>query len=261
MLRTIIKTTSKMKLEQLKTTLRVKAREDKDFIISAVTSESYSIIRFKYGGWLDQNGSVGAYGLITEIVDNIMFSDNSLYLRTLVKTNGFEEIGWDEATDTTCFDLYFMAECSKELENRLKGWSYADSDDSGLRDLNVSNANDMILGLLGDLKEGDRNVILEEINKKFGSKETMKKKELDYDYLKVIHMGSRDIESYKLVVKYEDDEIAYGHINNRTNTAHITIADGVGDRYVDFVGNPTDVDYLQSVLVENIESRKINIEF
>jgi len=168
LLRTIIKTTSKMRLEQLKTTLRVKAREDKDFIISAVTSESYSIIRFKYGGWLDQNGSVGAYGLITEIVDNIMFSDNSLYLRTLVKTNGFEEIGWDEATDTTCFDLYFMAECSKELEDRLKGWSYADSDDSGLRDLNVSNANDMILDLLGDLKEGDRNVILEEIKKKFG---------------------------------------------------------------------------------------------
>lgn len=170
-----------MRLEQLNSELIVQAREDKDFIISAVTSECYNIIRFKYGSWMDQNGSAGAYILITEIVDNIMFSNDSLYLRTLVKTNGFEEIGFGEATDTDCFDWYFMTECSKELENRLKGWSYDDSDDSGLRDLNVSNANDMILGLLGDLKEGDRNVILEEIKKKFGSTEIKKKKEVVVD--------------------------------------------------------------------------------
>ena len=250
-----------MRLEQLKTTLRVQAREDKDFIISAVTKECYHIIRFNYGSWLDQNGHVGACYLITEIVNDIMFSNNSLYLRTLVKTNGFKEIGWEEATDTEPLDWYFMSECSKELENRLKGWSYDDSIASGLMDLNVSNANDMILGLLGDLKEGDRNVILEEINKKFGSKETKKIKELHYDLLKVIHMGTRDVESYKLVVKHLEDEIAYGHINNRTNTAHITIADGVGDRYVDLIGNPTNEDYLESYLVNVIEGRRIHIEF
>ena len=250
-----------MRLEQLKTTLRVQAREDKDFIISAVTKECYHIIRFKYGSWLDQNGHAGACYLITEIVNDIMFSNNSLYLRTLVKTNGFEVIAWEEATDTEPLDWYFMVECSKELENRLKGWSYDDSDDSGLMDLNVSNANDMILGLLGDLKEGDRNVILEEINKKFGRKETKKKIELRYDLVRVINMGTRDVESYKLVVKHLEDEIAYGHINNRTNTAHITIADGVGDRYVDLVGNPTDKDYLENYLVNVIEGRRINIEF
>jgi hypothetical protein len=249
-----------MRLEQLNSTLRVQAREDKEFIISAVTSESYNIIRFKYGSWLEQNGSAAAYLLIIEIVDNIMFSNDSLYLRTLVKTNGFEQMGWHEATDTNCLDWYFMIECSKELENRLKGWSYLDMD-IGLMDSNVSNANDMILGLLGDLKEGDRNVIFEEINKKFGSKETIKKIELRYDLVRVINMGTRDVQSYKLVVKHLEHEIAYGHINNRTNTAHITIADGVGDRYVDLNGNPTNEDYLESYLVENIENRRIKIEF
>ncbi len=253
-----------MRLEQLKTTLRVQAREDKEFIISAVTKECYHIIRFKYGAWFEQNGSAGACYLITEIVNDIMFSNNSLYLRTLVKTNGFEEVGWEEATETEPLDWYFMIECSKELEKRLKGWSYDDSDDigyNGLEDLNVSNANDMILGLLGDLKKGDRNVILEEINKKFGSIETKKKIELDYDLVRVIYMGNRDVESYKLVVIMCGREIAYGHINNRTNTAHITIADGVGDSYVDLVGNPIDVDYLESYLVEKIENRRIKIEF
>lgn len=250
-----------MRLEQLNLELLLQAREDKEFIISAVTKECYHIIRFKYGSWLDQNGSAGACHLISEIVDNIMFSNDSLYLRTLVKTNGFEEIGWEEATETDCFDWYFMVECSKELENRLKGWSYDDSDDSGLMDLNVSNANDMILGLLGDLKEGDRNVILEEIKKKFTIKETIKKIELRYDLVRVINMGTRDVQSYKLVVKHLEHEIAYGHINNRTNTAHITIADGVGDRYVDLIGNPTNEDYLESYLVENIENRRIKIEF
>ena len=45
--------------------------------------------------------------------------------------------------------------------------------------------------------------------------------------IKVIRMGARDIDSTNLEITYKDTEIGYGHLNNTSNMAHITINDNL----------------------------------
>jgi hypothetical protein len=62
-----------------------------------------------------------------------------------------------------------------------------------------------------------------------------------------VNMGnSRDIDSRNLVVYYDGEIIGYGHLNNRTNMAHITLDE------------PNDE--LEDIIVNGIENRTINIE-
>lgn len=41
--------------------------------------------------------------------------------------------------------------------------------------------------------------------------------------IKVIRTNTRDIDSVNIVIHIKDKEIGYGHINNRTNFAHVTL--------------------------------------
>ena len=63
--------------------------------------------------------------------------------------------------------------------------------------------------------------------------------------LKVIRTNSRDIDSTNLEIYYNDTEIGYGHLNNRTNFAHITLNEDNQD--------------LEDYLVEAIENETITL--
>ena len=65
------------------------------------------------------------------------------------------------------------------------------------------------------------------------------------EYLKVVKTNSRDIDSTNLEIYYEEKEIGYGHLNNRTNFAHITLNEDNQD--------------LEDYLVDGIENRTISL--
>lgn len=69
--------------------------------------------------------------------------------------------------------------------------------------------------------------------------------EIDVKNLKVIRTTSRDIDSTNILIHYGDIGIGCGHINNRTNLAHITLNE--------------DDQELEDYLVDAIENRTINI--
>ena len=63
--------------------------------------------------------------------------------------------------------------------------------------------------------------------------------------LRVMKTDSRDIDSTNLEIYYNDIEIGYGHLNNRTNFAHITLNEDNQD--------------LEDYLVEAIENETITL--
>ena len=63
--------------------------------------------------------------------------------------------------------------------------------------------------------------------------------------LKVVRTNSRDVDSTNLEIYYEEKEIGYGHLNNRTNFAHITLNEDNQD--------------LEDYLVDGIENRTISL--
>lgn len=71
------------------------------------------------------------------------------------------------------------------------------------------------------------------------------KENVNTENLKVFRTGSRDIDSTNLELFYNDIEIGYGHLNNRTNFAHITLNEENQE--------------LEDYLVEGIENRTINL--
>ena len=72
------------------------------------------------------------------------------------------------------------------------------------------------------------------------------KEKVNTDKLAVVLGGSRDIDSTKLTVTYEGVEIAYGHLNNVSNMAHISMY--------------TENEDLEGYLVRVIEEREINFK-
>jgi hypothetical protein len=65
-------------------------------------------------------------------------------------------------------------------------------------------------------------------------------------YLKVVTLDERDLDSTNIEVHYRGQEIGYGHLNNKTNFAHITL----------YQENQELEDYL----VRAIENRTIDIQ-
>jgi hypothetical protein len=69
---------------------------------------------------------------------------------------------------------------------------------------------------------------------------------VNVENLKVLRTNSRDIDSTNLIIYYNDVEIGNGHLNNRTNYAHISLN--------------LDNQELEDYLVEAIENRTIYIQ-
>lgn len=63
--------------------------------------------------------------------------------------------------------------------------------------------------------------------------------------LKVSLTNHKDVDSVNFEVYYQDSEIGYGHLNNKTNFAHVTLNDDNQD--------------LEDYLVDAIENRNISI--
>lgn len=77
------------------------------------------------------------------------------------------------------------------------------------------------------------------------TKQVTESVDVNLNNLKVVRTNSRDIDSTNLVIYYNDVEIGTGHINNRTNFAHITLNE--------------DNQELEDYLVEAIENRTIDL--
>ena len=70
--------------------------------------------------------------------------------------------------------------------------------------------------------------------------------ELNLESLIVYKGGSKDIDSNSLEIWYKGKAIGYGHINNKTNFAHITLDE--------------ENEELEDYLVEGIENRTIELK-
>ena len=84
------------------------------------------------------------------------------------------------------------------------------------------------------------------------TKTVVVKEEINKEELKVSRGQAKDIDSVNLTVEYKGEEIAEGHLNNRTNFAHITINEGLM--------NEEDECDLIDYLVDGIENRTINLQ-
>ena len=70
--------------------------------------------------------------------------------------------------------------------------------------------------------------------------------EVKLDKIRVVRTNSRDVDSTNLSIYYGNVEIGHGHLNSRTNFAHITL----GEYYCD---------ELEDYLIEGIENRTIDL--
>lgn len=70
------------------------------------------------------------------------------------------------------------------------------------------------------------------------------------DNIEVTRTGSRDIDSVNIDITVLGKEIGYGHINNRTNFAHVTLEPYINELLPE----------LEHELVEAIESRAIELK-
>jgi len=78
------------------------------------------------------------------------------------------------------------------------------------------------------------------------TKKARVEEKVNLENLKVLRTNSKDIDSTNLEIFYNEIEIGYGHLNNRTNFAHITL-----DEYNED---------LEEYLVCGIENRNISIQ-
>lgn len=82
--------------------------------------------------------------------------------------------------------------------------------------------------------------------------EVKTEEKLNLNNIQVIRSNSRDIDSINLDVYYNLEEIGYGHLNNKTNFAYITINENLL--------NEKDECDLIDYLVDGIENRTIELQ-
>ncbi len=78
------------------------------------------------------------------------------------------------------------------------------------------------------------------------------KEKLNLNKIQVVKANSRDIDSINLDVYYDLEEVGFGHLNNTTNFAHITINEGL----LSEIDECDLVDYL----INGIEQRTIQLK-
>ena len=106
----------------MKTTKEIKRqkREDRAFIISAVTAELYNLAYLKYFGVVDYSGGMGwLFSECIEITDKIMFTEGSAYLKWLDQWSTNDDITFYEVVGES-FDWYHMDEARKEFKSRYE---------------------------------------------------------------------------------------------------------------------------------------------
>jgi hypothetical protein len=83
------------------------------------------------------------------------------------------------------------------------------------------------------------------------TKQVQVNEEVNLQNIKVTLTNSKDIDSTNFEIHYNEKEIGYGHLNNRTNFAHATINEGLFSE--------EDECDLIDYLVDGVEARTLNI--
>lgn len=113
--------------DDLSDSAKAQAKVDKEILISACTLELYNEIQNRYFSWLDSEGHYGFYELVVEIVDEMLFTPDSLYLKYMSDP---DRSCWaDESGTNECFDWYFMNQSLIKLDERMKDWSDGSKED------------------------------------------------------------------------------------------------------------------------------------
>ncbi len=94
-----------------------KMQYDRAIIIAAVSCSALDVVKEHYADWLDNNGYYPFYEMIIEIVDELMFTKGSEYLKF---ANAKDQTDWFIDKHDTCFDWYFMEEGRKLIHRNLK---------------------------------------------------------------------------------------------------------------------------------------------
>ncbi len=91
---------------------------DRAFIIAAVSCDLIQLIRKEHKNWLNDHGYQPYYDLVVELVDYMMFTENSMYLKFLQKKENNNNIEFSTLTDD-CFDWFYMKLANKLVTTEL----------------------------------------------------------------------------------------------------------------------------------------------
>ena len=98
------------------------SKEHYDMILCACASDMYPLVRLEYFAWLDGGGGhMMYYDKICNLVDEVMFSDNSPYLNWIKQWNGGKGKDFNEMHGN-CMDWYHMDKVKKLFIDRYSDW-------------------------------------------------------------------------------------------------------------------------------------------
>lgn len=92
-------------------------QSDRALVIAIVSCNAVEVIREHYQGYLDNNGYIPYYEMVLEIVDEIMFTEGSEYLKYY---KAKDKSDWFHIHHNTMFDWYFIAEAEKLIHRDLE---------------------------------------------------------------------------------------------------------------------------------------------
>ena len=95
-----------------------KMKADRLFILSVISANNFKMVKEEYFPFLDNNGHTEYYDFCLKITDELLFSENSDYLKALER--GDEFYTYFEETYTSAFDWFYIHESKKLIEGRLK---------------------------------------------------------------------------------------------------------------------------------------------
>jgi len=90
---------------------------DRSLIIAAVSCSAIEVVKEHYENWLDNNGYIPFYEMVIEVVDELMFTKGSEYLKY---TKAKHKEDWFLDKHDNCMDWYFMGEATKLFHRNLK---------------------------------------------------------------------------------------------------------------------------------------------
>lgn len=102
-------------------------QRDREILISACTIDLYVEVQNRYFSWLDSNGHYAFYDLVVQILDDMLLTPDSIYLKYMSNPDRGD---WSLESGTgECFDWYFMHQSLIKLDEYLKGWDSGESED------------------------------------------------------------------------------------------------------------------------------------
>ena len=97
-----------------------KLRDDIFFLRTAMTATLTISATENYEDWLDNNGWAEFYEMIMQICDEILLSNDSVFLTYIkLEIKGEAEDDYFDTHYDTCYDWYFMDLAREELDRKI----------------------------------------------------------------------------------------------------------------------------------------------